>query len=340
MNGHRGRFRRFWRPAIAAVLVCALLATGAVWTNTLGVGDRFDHLVTRIRLIVAPPPDRPIQETVEVTDPPDVAEATTPPLPGETVGPGPTSAPGTTPAPGTTTTPGATLAPGTTPAPAGSIAPTPIPTPTPVRKPVNVKLKTNPDTMFASELQDTWCAVAGTQIVLSILGLAKNSDAFQRTLAGRIGEWESQRDSHNGGWGPAAIASALDAYGAPGYQVRAYQSRASALRGAAVALSATHSPVVMMAWRGAHTWVITGYRADADPTVFPDATITGAYIYDPWWGWITSLWDQALPPGAFHDSANLQRNFLPWARPEGSYPGRDGKFILVVPTVPRPGANN
>ncbi len=338
MNGHGGRFRRFWRPAIAAILVCALLATGAVWTNTLGAGDRFDHLVTRIRLIVAPPPDRPIQETVEVTEPPDVAVATT--LPAGSTQPGETAAPISSGEPETTPAAGTTPAPETTPAPGASIAPTPIPTPTPVRKPVNVKLKTNPDTMFASELQDTWCAVAGTQIVLAILGLARNSDGFQRTLAGRIGEWESRRDSHNGGWGPAAIASALDAYGAPGYQVRAYQTRASALRGAAVALSATNSPVVMMAWRGAHTWVITGYKADGDPAVFSDATITGAYVYDPWWGWITSLWDQALPPGAFHDGANLQRNFLPWARPEGNYPGRDGRFILVVPTIPRPAANN
>jgi hypothetical protein len=29
----------------------------------------------------------------------------------------------------------------------------------------------------------------------------------------------------------------------------------------------------------------------------------------------------------------MRRNFLPWRRPEGKYPDRDGKFLIVVPTV-------
>ena len=28
------------------------------------------------------------------------------------------------------------------------------------------------------------------------------------------------------------------------------------------------------------------------------------------------------------------RNFLPWQRPEGRYPDRDGLFIIVAPTIP------
>ena len=29
----------------------------------------------------------------------------------------------------------------------------------------------------------------------------------------------------------------------------------------------------------------------------------------------------------------MERNYLRWDRPEGSYAGRDGKFIAVVPTI-------
>jgi hypothetical protein len=280
------------------VLVGVLLATAAVWTNTFGAGDRFDGLVTRVRLIVAPPPDRPIPTTVEVTEPP------------------------------------ASTGPGATPAPGAS--PTPVPTPLPPREPVDVALDVKPGKVFQKELTNEWCAVAGTQIVLAIAGKGDNSESFQREIAGRIGEWESRRDSHNGGWGPASVAAALDAYGVPGYEVRAYATRKSAMRGAAVALSETQAPVVMLSWRGAHTWIITGYRADADPTIFPDATVSGLYIYDPWYGWVSRIWEAALPPGEFHDLPNLERNFLAWERPEGAYPDRDGKFILVVPTLPRP----
>jgi len=287
---------------LSLVVVCALLGTGAVWTNAFGAGDRFDGLMTRIRLIVAPPPDRPIQATVDVTDPP----------------------PTPTPALILTAAPGQTL------------NPTPTPGPTPVRAAVDVKLHTDPKTMFAPESTDVFCAPAGVQIVLAIDGLADNSVAFQRKLAGRIGEWESRRDSRNGGWGPAAIAQALAAYGAPGYQIRAYEGRDQAMRDAAVAVSTMNAPVLIMAWRGAHTWVMTGYKADADPTVFPDATVTGTYIYDPWFPRISSIWGPSDPPGTFQNLDEMRRNFLQWNRPEGTYPDRDGKYIVIVPTIPIP----
>ena len=186
--------------------------------------------------------------------------------------------------------------------------------------------------VFASQLTKDWCAVAGTQMVLAILGLADTSDEFQREIASRIDEWESWQDSHNGGWGPAAIALAVETYDAPAYEIRAYQTRDDALRDSAVALTETGAPVVLLTWRGAHTWVMTGYRADADPTLFPDAKITGTYILDPWYPRVSSIWGPSDPPGTFQDESEMERNFLPWKRPEGRYPDRDGMFIALVPT--------
>jgi hypothetical protein len=101
-----------------------------------------------------------------------------------------------------------------------------------------------------------------------------------------------------------------------------------------VALSETRAPVILIAWRGVHTWVMTGYRADADPRIFKDATITGTYIYDPWYPRVSTIWGPSDPPGTFQDKAEMERNFLPWARPEGPYADRDGKFLIVVPTIP------
>ena len=68
---------------------------------------------------------------------------------------------------------------------------------------------------------------AGVQMVLSILGHADTSVAFQRTLMNRVGEWESYSDSHNGQWGPAAMVEALAAYGVKGYQIHALATRAA-----------------------------------------------------------------------------------------------------------------
>jgi hypothetical protein len=297
-----------WKGPLALSLVLVLLLTGsgAVWTNAFGAGDRFEHLMDRVRLAIAPPPDRPIQPTVEIT-----------PEPEPTATPRPTRRPDR---PGVTPDPQAT--------------PEPTPAPTPVRSPVDIRLRVDPDTMFASQVTNEWCAPAGVQIVLAIHGQADVSAPVQRRLAERLGEWESRRDARAGGWGPAAIAQALAANGVPGYEIRAYKSRSFALRDLAKALTLTHAPVVIIAWRGAHTWVMTGYRADADPTVFRDATITGTYIFDPWYPRVSTIWGPSDPPGTFQDTAEMERNWLPWKRPEGAYPDRDDLFLAVVPTMP------
>jgi hypothetical protein len=303
----RRRATRVVGITLVAASLAAVLSVGAVWTNAFGAGDRFDGLVARIELFLDPPPDRPTRPTVAVTPRPS-------PTVAPTAGPTPSEGPSADP----------------------SAAPTlePTPTPTPARVPVDVDLLSAPGVFFNSQVDSEWCAAAGTQIVLAVLGLADTSDDFQRALVDRIGEWESWADSHNGGWGPAAISLALEAYGAPGYEIHAYETRDDALRGAAVAIDVTGAPVVLLTWRGAHTWVMTGYRANADPAIFPDALVTGTYILDPWYPRESSIWGLSDEPGVFQDRAEMERNFLPWKRPEGIYPDRDGRFIVVVPTIP------
>ena len=193
----------------------------------------------------------------------------------------------------------------------------------------------DPHAVFAHEIRKDWCAPAGVQITLASLGLADNSEGFQRDLAARVHEWETYADSHNYEWGPSAMASALEAYGAPGYQIRAYDSRGLALRDAAIAISKTHSPAILLAWRGAHTWVMTGFRADADPSLFADARIKGTYILDPWYPDISSIWGPSDPPGTYQNTDEMIRNYLKWQRPEGHYADRDGLYISVVPTIVR-----
>jgi hypothetical protein len=277
-------------------LLWGATATGVVWTDTFGVGQRFDNLVGKVRLALDPPSNRDTVPTIEVTelaiaDPVDAGRAS-----GNVAGP------------------------------AG--------TPRPKRKPVDVKLRANPNRIFASQHTNDWCSPAGVQMVLAMHQVIDNSVREQRNLADKTRRYETWRDSHNGGWGPAAISEALTDAGIKGYEVRAYPTRALALRDSARALSETRAPVILIAWKGAHTWVMTGYRADADPTVFRNAKVTGAYIYDPWYPRVSSIWGPSDKPGTFQDAAEMERNFLRWSRPEGSYEGRDGKFIAVVPTIP------
>ncbi|MBF8290514.1 MAG: hypothetical protein HW391_1482 [Chloroflexi bacterium] len=295
----RGR-RAVRRVGVVGIAV-AVLVTAAIWTDTLGAGDRWQHVLDRVdRLIAGPVPVRSSVPTLIVTPPP--ASATLPPTP--------------------------------TPEPDATPAPTSSPRQAPAREAVDVTIPRDPETVFAHELRNTWCAPAGVQMVLALHGRVDTSDAVQRELAARVYEWESYDDSHNGGWGPASMSEALAAYGVPGYEVRAYETRADALHGAAIAIQGTGAPVVLLAWRGAHTWIMTGFRADADPALFPDAVVSGAYVLDPWYPWVSSIWGASDPPGTFQDDAEMIRNFLPWKRPEGKYPDRDGRFIILAPTLP------
>lgn len=303
------RMHRRWPLAAMALVILFVSGFAVVRADLLGMGERFDRWSARLAAIVDPPPDRSTIPTVVVT---------------------PEPSPTSTPRP--------------TPAPSDPSSATPTPTPTPVvRAPVDVNLVADATAVFASQLTEKDCAVAGTQMVLTILGLGNTSTAFQTEIHDRIGEWESLDDSHNGGWGPAAVSLALAAYGAPGYEIRAYESHLDALRGAATALSATGKPVVFFPWWGAHTWVMTGYRADADPILFPDANVSGLYILDPWHPRTSSIWGYSDSPGNFEDLAEMERNFPygtnldGWHRPEGAYPERDGKYVILIPTIPLEG---
>jgi hypothetical protein len=145
--------------AILVGALCAATMFVAIATNMDGVGDRFEHVVVRVeRFVAGPPPDRATVETVVVTSAPSASPSAVP----------------------------------------ASIRPGATATPAPVRRAVDVKIVSNPAAHFASEERKDWCAPAGVQMVLSVLGRADTSTSFQEKLAGRIGEWESARDSKNG----------------------------------------------------------------------------------------------------------------------------------------------
>ncbi|MFN8520810.1 MAG: papain-like cysteine protease family protein [Chloroflexota bacterium] len=321
---------------LLTVLLAVVVGVGT-WANVAGVRTRLEHLVERVDLALHPPADRDTVGTIEVTPPPgevdddDIAVVPDPTneveLLAEPDEPSPTP---TRPLVVPTERPV-----GSTADPTDAATPTPTATARPERKPVRFKLKVaDPETKFISQVDNTMCAAAGLQMVLGMHDQVPMTQAFQRRLDGRLDEWESRQDAKAGGWGPSSMAEALAAYGVAGYEVRAYENRNQSLREAAAAMVRTGAPAILIAWRGAHTWVMTGFRADADPTVFEDARITGINVFDPWYPTVSTIWGPSDPPGTLQDLAEIKRNFLQWERPEGRYPDRDGKYIVVLPTIP------
>ena len=157
------------------------------------------------------------------------------------------------------------------------------------------------------------------------------SRARQVRIHNLIRDATTRRDSRNGGAGPLGMVATLERLGSVDYALHIHDSRADALRDAAKQIATTGHPAILLAWRGAHAWVMTGFKGDADPRVFRNAKVSGAYIIDPWFPRVSNIWGPSDGPGVFQDAAEMQRNFLPWRRPESRYPSRDGKFLVIVP---------
>jgi hypothetical protein len=236
--------------------------------------------------------------------------------------------------------PGSAVPASPTPAAAVSVSfePTPGPTPAPSASPappaVPFAMDVSRRGVFVSEETKISCASAAIQIVVNLVGpWIDTSTAFQRRITSLAADFTTPDDSSNGGWGPAGMAAAITHLSGVPYALRIAPSRAAALRLAARAIRASGRPVVLLVWRGAHAWVMTGFSATRDPRETASFTLTAARILDPWFPRVSSIWGPSVPPDASHDLADLVRNYLAWKRPEGPYPGRDGRFLLLVPAA-------
>lgn len=222
--------------------------------------------------------------------------------------------------------------PGNSATPAPSARPVPTPTPKPARVPVNVSIEAHPASVFISEQLNTWCAAAAVQMTLNVNGARVDvTKAYQAKIHKLEVSNTTLKDSRDRGAGPLGMVATLNQLGTVDYRLGIFPSRTLALRAAAKAIATTHHAVILMAWYGAHAWVMTGYRANADPAVFADATVQGAYILDAWYPRVSSIWGRSDPPGTYQDTSEMKRNYLTWRRPEGRYPGRDGNYLVLLP---------
>ena len=303
------RSRRVRRRTVVAglVAVAALVAVSAVAVDAFEVREKLSNLERKIELFVDPPPDRAIAAAVRVTPEPDEGEY----VDEESAEP--------------------TVAPSLE---AGETAP---PAPTRDATAAEGQGRRQP----AQEAGQVVHHPARQGVVRGRRDADRPRAARQgqpervvpegdRVPDRRVGEPARQPERRAGDprrWSTRSRRTASTATRC------ARTTRAAlALRDAAKAISKYHAPVILLSWRGAHTWVMTGYRADADPLVFKSAKVSGAYILDPWYPRVSSIWGASDPPGGYQDAAEMRRNYLAWKRPEGHYPDRDGLFIAVVPT--------
>jgi hypothetical protein len=135
--------------------------------------------------------------------------------------------------------------------------------------------------VFSTQRKSSWCVAASIQMMKNVaLGQSDQSYANQETYM-RSARTLDKYTAGDGAKGsdPAGWAAALRVHGAgTGYHVVEKSSFRAATRAAARALRRTGKPVGLLVGHGSHAWVMTGFKATADPAITGEFEITGIYV--------------------------------------------------------------
>jgi len=191
---------------------------------------------------------------------------------------------------------------------------------------------------FVSEQTKYYCVPAAMQTMINIMSPGADRTRATQDRLYRLARKLSPKTLVGKGAEPEGWASGLEQLGFGRFVVDLQPTRAKAIKAAAKALRLSGRPVGLLVWRGAHSWVMSGFRATADPAVTNDYTVTHAVIEDVWYPFISSIWGASRPPNALVPVKALPEDYLPWRRPTHRYPDKDGQFVLVVPVTEGTGA--
>lgn len=184
---------------------------------------------------------------------------------------------------------------------------------------------------FVGEKTDTWCVAAAMQTMMNIMDAgADGTTATQKRLFDLARSLDPAPD---GASEPEGWAAGLEKLGYGDYEVAVTPTIRAAVQLAAKQLRATGRPVGLLVWRGAHSWVMSGFTATADPATTTKFTVTAVRIEDVWYPRFSTIWGYSRPPDALVTVSDLAPDFLPWKRPRGSYPDKNGQYVIVVPVT-------
>lgn len=189
---------------------------------------------------------------------------------------------------------------------------------------------------FVSQARADWCVPASILAMMNMIDPDGDRRTPTQRKLDRLARSLSTARLRGAGSEPEGWAGSLNRLGVGPYEVRAERTRSAAIAAAARALRLTGRPVGLLIWRGAHAWVMSGFRATADPAFTDDFRVTDIHVVDPWHPRVSSIWGPAQPPDAIIPVRRLAQDYLAWRRPAVRYPEKDGRFVLVVPVAETP----
>jgi len=190
---------------------------------------------------------------------------------------------------------------------------------------------------FVHQADKNWCVAGSTLTMMNIIdeGSSTKSVAAQK----RIYERGRELSPYKGKLGSIGVdligwTELLNNRGFGPYQVAGADTIRGAIRRAAKAIRQTGRPVGLVTWRGAHSWVMSGFKATADPAYDKSFVVESVYIQDTWYPWVSTIWGASRAPDTLVPVARLSEDYLPYKRPNGKWPRRDGKYMLILPVLP------
>ena len=189
------------------------------------------------------------------------------------------------------------------------------------------------DGSFTTQRSWLWCTAAGVQIVRNIVDhRADHTTAGQR----RYFDWMRARNRYDlplsAGVDAAGWTAGLRHFVDDRYRLVASKSFDAALRSAVTRMRLTSLPVALTVSHGNHGWILTGFRATADPATTSAFTVTSVRVTGPLYG-LQSKNGYDMAPNTKLTTAQLKRFFTPWKYAPRSMVW-DGRYVSIQP-VPK-----
>ena len=183
---------------------------------------------------------------------------------------------------------------------------------------------------FTTQRSWLWCTAADVQIVRNIV-----DRAHDHSTSGQRGyfNWMRARNRYDlplsAGVDAAGWTAGLRHFVDSRYRLVSSRTFDEALRSAVTNLRLTNLPVAITVSHGNHGWILTGFRATADPAKTAAFKVTSVRVVGPLYG-LQSRNGYDMPPNTKLTPAQLKRFFTPW-----KYAPRkmiwDGRYVSIQP---------
>jgi hypothetical protein len=184
---------------------------------------------------------------------------------------------------------------------------------------------------FSTQRTWRWCTAAVVQIMRNIeRGGADHSRKRQQRYFSYMRAHDRYAIPLADGVDPAGWAAGLRKWVDPRYRVVAKDSFGGALRAAVTSLRTTQMPVAIAVARGMHAWVITGFRATADPATTSRFKVRSVRVVGPLWGLQSRAYGYDMKPDKRLTRDQLKRFFTAWHYPRVRMTW-EGRWVSIQP---------